>query len=94
MPMLATETTPIVASRLVRLAFKEPKGAKAKNHRREQVAAYVEEWLEGRIVSELYGPSRCYLVVAFCRPVSLTAARAFAKGCPHSVRGSCSLIGE
>jgi hypothetical protein len=91
--MLATTDT-IATGRLLRLAFAEARDAKGRNRRREQVAAYVESWLEARIVSELYGARRCYLVVALPRAVSLTAAKAFARECPHYVTGSFKFIEE
>jgi hypothetical protein len=91
--MLAT-TDKITTGRLLRLAFTEAAGGRDRNRRRERVAAYVESWLDARIVSELYGPRRCYLVVALPRAVSLAAAEAFARECPHYVRGSFKLIEE
>jgi hypothetical protein len=91
MPAIAEQ---IATGRVIRFAFKEAMGSSHRNRRREQVATYVESWMQARIVSELYGTRRCYLVVAVARPVSLTSAEAFARACPGYVAGSCEIIGE
>lgn len=91
MPAIAEQ---LATGRVIRFAFKEASGTSHRNYRREKVAAYVESWMQARIVSELYGPRRCYLVVAVARPVSLTSAKAFARECPGYVAGTCEIIGE
>jgi hypothetical protein len=91
MPATASK---IAAGRVIQFAFAEPVATKHRNRRHEQVAAAVEGWLDARIVSELYGPRRCYLLVVVPRPISAAVAESLAQECPGYVRGSCEIIGE
>jgi hypothetical protein len=92
MPDLLTKPT-LTKGRAMRFAYSESGSKAERMKRRRQVVEYVDEVIEGRIVSELLTGRRCYVLVIAPRPLSATAAESYAADCPGYVRGSCELLG-